>query len=272
MTEFLTRLVQRQSGEVPVVQPRQPSLYAMPLESPEFSTGQRPDEAESIGYSESGQSLGLRQKTASDRPEAAPRAIVSEDRQAESRGDRGLWRLEPSTDERPAQPPQVGPAAIVVRRFDEDRSDARVLIPPDDGARDRPIQIDYRTASPSRMRETAPLVHRDVPPTVHSREGLARLPTSVEVPPPRAESTFKRPRSQTASSAPPSLVTPSQLRGETGLRRSGGAEPPIQVTIGSIEVTAVSAALASKRKTAARQPAMSLQDYLARRQGKGVNS
>ncbi|HEY5810729.1 MAG TPA: hypothetical protein VIT67_22355 [Povalibacter sp.] len=45
------------------------------------------------------------------------------------------------------------------------------------------------------------------------------------------------------------------------------AEPPVHVTIGRIEVTAVTAAPAPKRGPASRNASMPLQDYLARRRG-----
>jgi hypothetical protein len=44
--------------------------------------------------------------------------------------------------------------------------------------------------------------------------------------------------------------------------------PPVQVTIGRIEVTALTQAAPAKRPAAPRKPAMSLDDYLARRQGR----
>jgi hypothetical protein len=49
-------------------------------------------------------------------------------------------------------------------------------------------------------------------------------------------------------------------------RTMDAAEPPIHVTIGRIEVTAMTQAAPAKRLTAPGKPAMSLDDYLARRQ------
>jgi len=69
--------------------------------------------------------------------------------------------------------------------------------------------------------------------------------------------------------APPSLIAAPVSRGRLDGIDRDTAEPPVQVTIGRIEVTAVAAPPASKRKTAPRQPSMSLQEYLTRRQGKG---
>jgi hypothetical protein len=44
--------------------------------------------------------------------------------------------------------------------------------------------------------------------------------------------------------------------------------PPVQVTIGRIEVTALTQAAPANRPAAPRKLAMSLDDYLARRQGR----
>jgi hypothetical protein len=70
--------------------------------------------------------------------------------------------------------------------------------------------------------------------------------------------------------APPSLVAAPVSGKQLDAIARATAEPPVQVTIGRIEVTALGAPPAPKRKTAARQPSMSLQEYLARRQGKGT--
>jgi hypothetical protein len=75
-----------------------------------------------------------------------------------------------------------------------------------------------------------------------------------------------------AIDAPPSLVAAPVSRGRSDGADGDTAEPPVHVSIGRIEVTAVAAAPAPKRKTAPRQPSMSLHDYLARRRGKGGSS
>ena len=49
-------------------------------------------------------------------------------------------------------------------------------------------------------------------------------------------------------------------------RTMGASEPPVQVTIGRIEVTAATAPAPPQRASLPRKPTMSLDDYLARRQ------
>jgi hypothetical protein len=71
-------------------------------------------------------------------------------------------------------------------------------------------------------------------------------------------------------------VTPPSLLFTGPQGRPGDAagttspEPPVHVTIGRIEVTALPAPSPPGRKSAARPPSMSLADYLARRQGRGA--
>ncbi len=66
-----------------------------------------------------------------------------------------------------------------------------------------------------------------------------------------------------------SLVAPATLSPATGQYQKTIAptvEPPVQVSIGRIEVTAVTAAPVQRRVVTPRKPAMSLDDYLVRRQ------
>ena len=49
-------------------------------------------------------------------------------------------------------------------------------------------------------------------------------------------------------------------------RTMDASEPPVQVTIGRIEVTAMTAPAPPQRASLPRKPTMSLDDYLARRQ------
>jgi hypothetical protein len=97
----------------------------------------------------------------------------------------------------------------------------------------------------------------------------------------RQERVVVLPMSKTAPVAPVSLVEPAQsesalrsnefataLGGEENRRREQAQrEAPVHVTIGRIEVTAMTAAAPAKRAPARKQT-MSLDDYLARRQGR----
>jgi hypothetical protein len=72
----------------------------------------------------------------------------------------------------------------------------------------------------------------------------------------------------TAMAAPPRLEFNGPSRNEISelLREPADSESPVHVTIGRIEVTAVSAAPVPRRAAMARKPSMSLDDYLTRRQ------
>jgi hypothetical protein len=93
------------------------------------------------------------------------------------------------------------------------------------------------------------------------------------------------PMARTAPVAPVPLVKPTQSEsvqrlnvtapvalesGEDRLREQAqqAREGPVHVTIGRIEVTALTAAAPAKRAPAERKQTMSLDDYLARRQGR----
>jgi len=66
--------------------------------------------------------------------------------------------------------------------------------------------------------------------------------------------------------APMSLLVSSVSPASAQRSMSEVGEPPVQVTIGRIEVTALTQVAPPKRAAAPRKPAMSLDDYLARRQ------
>lgn len=83
---------------------------------------------------------------------------------------------------------------------------------------------------------------------------------------------FVEPRTHDQGRTPPQVDAPVSLVGAgSSTERAQNlpqavAEPSVQVTIGRIEVTTVPAPSPPKRTPAARKPAMSLGDYLARRQ------
>lgn len=68
-----------------------------------------------------------------------------------------------------------------------------------------------------------------------------------------------------ALTAPPSISSRNERAQQ---RATPSAEPPIQVTIGRIEVAAITHAAPPKRAAPARTAAPSLDDYLARRRGR----
>ena len=252
MSDLLTRMVQRQRGEVATVQPRVPTMFApvaepAPASLSEEMTWARPTTMQSPEPTTPERTKDLVQPSKEERAQFKPVSLPIVNR---------LVEMQPLVD--PVQR-LVGPEAS------ESEFHPQAI---------RPIREEHRTNSEGTVVSLSEAIERPtaphVPPQHHQVVRERHMHTErVEVIPRlvRRES----PPVQ-ASAAPPSLVTAPQAEGRTDRILRDRAEPPIQVTIGSIEVTAVAAAPAPKRKTASRQPAMSLQDYLARRQGKGASS
>jgi hypothetical protein len=85
--------------------------------------------------------------------------------------------------------------------------------------------------------------------------------TSIATVPPLVKTAAVEPQA-----APPRLETKPVHGGAIAADRTDDAEAPIQVTIGRIEVTALTQAAPAKRGAVLRKPALSLDEYLARRQ------
>lgn len=102
---------------------------------------------------------------------------------------------------------------------------------------------------------------------VEDRDDSAPVPLAlrIESPPRLVEAHHDMVRS--AAAAPPSLASGEVMGRRTEPTHAVPPEPPVEVTIGRIEVTAVSTAPDAKRKSGSRRPTMSLEEYLTRRQG-----
>lgn len=115
-------------------------------------------------------------------------------------------------------------------------------------------QVSHRQMSPDRQTIQDPV---DAAPDLSAAR--------IEPPPRLVQTRPDMPRP--SASAPPSLASGRVSGRRTEQNHAGPVEPPVEVTIGRIEVTAVSAAPDVKRKSGSRRPAMSLEEYLTRRQG-----
>ena len=246
MSDFLTRLVERQAGTVAVVQPRTPSMFA--------PTGSK---AEPSGFAV-GDSL-LPQVDANQ----APASIRYGDHEGElltqtDQEERRPPVLEPRQTLRAAQGPrqaESSPASLV-------RNAPAVVPQPTHETLSAPqvSSVTIRTRAPSRQMGTTQQ-------NIAGPLGSAPLPRTARVePPPRlVETPQAMPRFSAA--APPSLALGTGVGRRTQHINAASTQPPVEVTIGRIEVTAVSAAPDRKQKAVSRRPAMSLEEYLARRQG-----
>lgn len=247
MSDFVTRLVERQAGTVAMVQPRTPSMFA--------PTGSRTEPADCPVVD----SL----LSQADENHAPPASI----RQGDHEGE-----LLTQTDQRERRPPAPvsRPTAHAAPGSRQAESSPAPLVRNASAVVPQPIHetlaspqvssVTIRNPAPSRQMGTTE-------PNIAGRLGSAPLPPTARIePPPRlVETRQAMPRSSAA--APPSLASGSGTGRRTQQINVAPTEPPVEVTIGRIEVTAVSAAPDQKRKPATRRPAMSLEDYLTRRQG-----
>lgn len=249
MSDFVTRMVQRQRGELPTVQPRIPSLFA-PLTN-------RPEAPMSEIVMEHRQPVQARESEPA--PEMEKRLVQGSSE--EEIGTRSVSPLVPSG----AQP--IGNQQVEQPPAAQSQRQTPV-------AEDRPPMKPLLTESPVR-RKAAHEAQRDVYenqalPIVERRpsDGAKpeRRPTArpVEVPPRLVREEIQSRVEQIH--APPSLVSRDSVGRRPRPIIHDPVEPPVQVTIGRIEVTAATPPSTPKHSKPVRQPAVTLQDYLAQRQ------
>ena len=247
MSDFLTRLVQRQEGTVPTVQPRTPSMFASlvgrvgdadfpamdSLPAADLTTRRSQASLESGNHHGEGQT----------RPDQQEGSRLLTGSKATTRPAMGLHRSESSP-----VPLVSNPSAVVPRPVHE---------------------------APAALRSGSEVIHEQVPrqhvslskPTSEDRGEPVSVPRTarIEAPPPAADT--RRHIARSSVTAPPSLASGATVGRRQVQISKTSIEPPVEVTIGRIEVTALSAAPDRKRKPEARRPAMSLEEYLTRRQG-----
>jgi len=241
MTDFLSRLAKRQLDPVSPIRPRVLSMYATPVSA----------------------------MSADGEPQTAPPERISA-------------AISPETIAAPAMVPHAHREAATESTADMEAS----LYPPaiDPLRRDK----DLTTDSPFRPLVKTPLAiaasdltvtepHASSPQSDGSRAAVSPRPVvrAMETPLDRAavpmESPTPRQETRESSrieppSAPPSLLARLSSR-VAAVQESDAAEPEVHVTIGRIEVTAVHAPSSPKRAPAPGKKPMSLDEYLAKRNG-----
>lgn len=247
MSDFVTRLVERQAGTVPTVQPRTSSMFAPPIRRAGSADQPMIDAPSAI-----------------DEASAAPVASVH----SSDRGDQPRIQADEQDGRRPAH--AFRPAAHTAGELRRTESSPMPL------GRDSPSVANQ----PARPVPSASHIKM-----VNSREQMSgtqadlsgqRIDYHVDAtsvrpaariePPPRLVDTRRDTRPSSAA-APPSLAAGTVTGRRVERQQAASTDPPVEVTIGRIEVTALSAAPDRKRKPDARRPAMSLEEYLTRRQG-----
>lgn len=179
----------------------------------------------------------------------------------------------------PAQPVFAAPLLPMRGRMPGGLSSAELPVSEESDASrplESPVPVLHRASNDRPGREPtysmpSNSIGNNAPPAVEARPGNHVAPES----PPRETDVELLPRlmtrvvesHQVQSSAPTSMLSTESTRTRSDSLAQEVSEPPIYVTIGRIEVTALTAPSLPKRKAAARPPSMSLQDYLTRRQG-----
>ena len=250
MSDFLTRLVQRQTGGMPTVRPRTRSMFA-PAMDRESPTLRDLSGMEHIPAAEEARRPISAQGQGADVIRPLPRVRDSQDAVEPTRSRAGPPRSEPRGGLREPLPgPQnIEPATVLNRPA----HGAEITTVPNQTAGLVPKNTPQHSSMPGRRDGKAPVqtrLHQEAP---------------IDLPPRLVESTRQEGRS--TASPLPSLLSGMLSGNERERTVSDSIQTPIQVTIGRIEVTAASSPTAPKRKAGPRQPSMSLEDYLARRHG-----
>lgn len=251
MSDFITRLAQRQLGHLVAVEPNLPSRFAAsaPI-APLPATQDVP-----TGRANAPRLTNL--SPALDRVQSGGVAL-REEGSAAGAADSMIGHL-------PKQPREASPNAPQRAREAATHESAAALQDPE------PLRVEFRPAierladhdvmgnfalpmasaaiaADRQRRESA-----KPPPQNHGEQGAAMPPLVPQ-------------QTTIVVSAPPRVELKSSPGRESAARGEVDAEAPIQVTIGRIEVTALTQTASAKRAAAPRKPALSLDDYLARRQ------
>lgn len=250
MSDFLTRLVQRQTGGMPTVRPRTRSMFAPAMDRESPTLRDLPG-MEHISSAEEARRPVTAQGQGPDVIRPLPRVRDAQDSVDPTRNRAGAPRSETrgGLSESLPGPQDIEPATVLNRPA----HGAEAATVPSQTAGLVPEHTPHHSSMPGRRDGQVPVqtrLHQEVP---------------IDLPPRLVESPGEGRRS--TASPLPSLLSGMTSGDDRERAASDSIEPPIQVTIGRIEVTAVSSPAASKRKAGPRQPSMSLEDYLARRHG-----
>ena len=242
MSDFLTRLAQRQLGQIAVIEPRVPALYA-----PVTAATPLPviEEAPTEGSNAPRIARALAVVAGSNATHG-PAAVVS-----------NIGYEEETTEvASPTQQlvTQLGEEHVSLHAVENVGAAVLPQLAPKLAVLER--QTDLSLPAQSETGQPEPLAAR---PEAHA----SQLVFTREAPPRLMDA-----GAVTPVAAPPRLERAMPNRDAMAAleRERADSEPPVHVTIGRIEVTAVTAAPAPRRTAIARKPSMSLDDYLARRQ------
>jgi len=279
VSDFLSRFAQRQLGELAVIRPNLAPRFAPPAGEPEppvlweTETETAPGRASNAPNGTAAHPpTGARPSVAVARNSEKGEPVEVEKREAEP--------PEPASSARPffAQVPLVLPASPspAMPPLVRERVRGAVVSKPSEvpEGQSPSIPMQLPRAAPQRGAETS--MDRSIERPVLDAAAPSRDASMVSSPSAKAT----RPRLvelHEESTVAPSVIAPERLgasrkasegRQHTDAREStahAADEPSVHVTIGRIEVTAVTEARPTKRAAPARRPPLSLDDYLAQR-------
>jgi hypothetical protein len=263
MSDFLTRLAQRQLGQIATIEPRVPELYAPVADETAFrdiGLGSEHQPATEVDQETSAMTWSARvpikdPAVATDSSTGVPsmrHQPLGHDHQ--QRVDRPLQIEVKSSDENT-------PRTNNNRQFPVEVS---TLVSQKLSVEHRPIDLSSEAQPELPANEPSPMEKRQF-------VGEEKTPSPVQHLLPVRPLLVERKESDRVA-APQALYglrEPAAMPRRATLVRKrtiDASEPPVQVTIGRIEVTAATAPAPPKRASLPRKPTMSLDDYLARRQ------
>jgi hypothetical protein len=248
MSDFLTRLVQRQLGRIPSIEPRVRELYGpvaatMPLPITEAIPAE-PSDARRVARVPTLPANPILAQTAT--------AVGFSIKQGETAAVANFAQrvvTEPSEEHFPPLAMETVNAEVSPR--------VEPGVPP---------LVEPKLAVGSKIEMSLP--SQSKPEPFHALSAQSETPATHVFFQRELQPQLMTVERVTPVAPPPRLDSKVSSRGEVARleREHNDPEPAVQVTIGRIEVTAVTAAPAQKRAAIARKPAMSLDDYLARRQ------
>lgn len=254
MTDFLTRLIQRQTGMVPTIEPRRPSMFA------------------SDGFGKSGSGLGAIDGEVG--PVFLQAAVSAEHQPASHLGEpiegKPFDRGDANVSMIPLVTNRLEPRQPILQRGE------RSLAPSDEMTAREPssephFEDQIRPTPPMSLKPIAPVA---APMTNDASRQPEAVGSRSQLEPPRSVLPVRLVRHDFGiEGAPLSAPAPLATTGSKRRPEQGAPEPaesPVHVTIGRIEVSAVTAPSAPARKPSGRQPSMTLEQYLSGRRGTGV--
>lgn len=264
MSDFLTRLAQRQLGQIATIEPRVPGLYAPVADETAF---------QDVGLgSEHQPATEVDRETVAMTRKSSTRVLIK-DPVVPTDSSTGVPPMHHQPLSHNHGPRVDRPLQIEVEGGDENTprtnnkpfpAEVSTLVSQKLSVEHRPIDLSSEEQPELPVSEPAPMEKRRFVAEENTPSPVQHLlpvrPLLVE----RKESDrVAAPQALYGIREPAAMPRRATLIRE---RTMDASEPPVQVTIGRIEVTAATAAAPPKRAPVAPKPSMSLDDYLARRQ------